>query len=501
MKTAFFLLAILAFAASETFVAPGTQAYLNDNNVLQYALTLEHLENAFYTQGLAIFSNDNFTAAGYNSTVRDLIVLIGQHESTHVSAITGLLGNRGATAVLPCSYYNFNFTSLASFLSTAQALEAAGVSAYDGAIASLTQTDLVAIAASVATVEARHSAFINRVVGASSPFGNYTDLAVPQSLIAALAAGFFPTNCTQFGSLAAIVPADNFRNVSAFNQTVFNQTAAFLNDNNVLQYALSLEHLENAFYATALSNISQAFFTGFGVSAIDYSYIQIIAAQEAAHVAYLSAALGSRSAVPVVPCNYTFTFANSPIGLAQFMTSAIALESIGTSAYLGAAGFLTSETLLTVAASIATVEARHTSYLRYLFGNLTNNAGGYIPFPNATDSSLAPATVLAQASAFIVDTTTCITYGIPVSANLFRPNVTVATSSSTSASGSSSSSASGSVSATSSRTTSASGSSGSRTSSVSGSFTVVSTTTAARSPAETLIVSMGVVIAALALAF
>ena len=61
------------------------------------------------------------------------------------------------------------------------------------------------------------------------------------------------------------------------------------------------------------------------------------------------------------------------------------LENVGVSAYDGALAFLTSAQLQTTGATIATVEARHASYL-----NLLNNM---IPFPNAFDMPEAIATV------------------------------------------------------------------------------------------------------------
>jgi hypothetical protein len=109
---------------------------VNDNNVLQYALTLENLEAAFYTQGLGMFAESNFTAAGFSSTTHDFLVIINQHERAHVAALRGLLMARGVVPVDACSY-NFPYNSVATFLGVARILEETGVKAYDGAIQSL----------------------------------------------------------------------------------------------------------------------------------------------------------------------------------------------------------------------------------------------------------------------------------------------------------------------------------------------------------------------------
>lgn len=56
--------------------------------VLQYALTLEHLENTFYSQALSQYDANAFTSAGFDSSVRDRIATIGSHESSHVEFCT-----------------------------------------------------------------------------------------------------------------------------------------------------------------------------------------------------------------------------------------------------------------------------------------------------------------------------------------------------------------------------------------------------------------------------
>lgn len=54
-------------------------------SVLQYALTLEHLENTFYAEGLSKYNEKAFTDAGIDSSVRQRISEIGGHEKSHVS--------------------------------------------------------------------------------------------------------------------------------------------------------------------------------------------------------------------------------------------------------------------------------------------------------------------------------------------------------------------------------------------------------------------------------
>ena len=72
-----------------------------DISVLTFALTLEHLENAFYTQGLAKYSESDFQKDGLPAWVRGRFVQIAEHESEHVKYLTQALGD---LAPQPCEY-------------------------------------------------------------------------------------------------------------------------------------------------------------------------------------------------------------------------------------------------------------------------------------------------------------------------------------------------------------------------------------------------------------
>ena len=69
------------------------------------------------------------------------------------------------------------------------------------------------------------------------------------------------------------------------------------------------------------------------------------------------------------------------------------IESVGVSAYLGGAALVSDPVLLTSAASILTVEARHQTIL-----NILSSVGTAIP--SAFDFALTPSEVLALASPF-----------------------------------------------------------------------------------------------------
>ncbi|KAL8287020.1 hypothetical protein RQP46_004026 [Phenoliferia psychrophenolica] len=158
-------------------------------------------------------------------------------------------------------------------------------------------------------------------------------------------------------------------------------------DATVLNFALTLEHLEAAFYNQALTKYSAADFDKAGYTGA-YPLLQSISNDEAAHVAFLTTALTAAGATPVSACNYTFPYTDIPsfLGLSQV------LEGVGTSAYLGAAGSINTTAYLTAAASILTVEARHNAFIRYL--------NGYSPFPGPEDTPESAAAVVTMATPF-----------------------------------------------------------------------------------------------------
>lgn len=129
----------------------------NDTQILQYALTLEHLEASFYNQSLSKLSSADFEAAGYNASVRNQIYSIGRDEAAHVELLTTALGEN---AVPACTYNFSSVTDVASFLTTARVLEGVGTSAYLGAAKNISNSTYLETAGSILTVEGRHASYL-----------------------------------------------------------------------------------------------------------------------------------------------------------------------------------------------------------------------------------------------------------------------------------------------------------------------------------------------------
>lgn len=138
---------------------------------------------------------------------------------------------------------------------------------------------------------------------------------------------------------------------------------------DVLNFALTLEYLENEYYKTGLaaSNL---------IPAGDRSIFTTIQAHEQAHVDFLVQALGA-SAVAKPTFDFTAGGAFAPFAdYAQFKLLAQAFEDTGVRAYKGqAANLMSNDDILEAALSIHSVEARHAARVRRL-----NGFQGWIPF-------------------------------------------------------------------------------------------------------------------------
>lgn len=151
-----------------TFGALAQNAYANGgsgaspqaiSDVLNYALTLELLEDAFYKQALS----SGIIPGGDAAIFRQ----ISKHETAHVTLLSGL----GATALDLGGTITFTkvfadvFTNYETLKIVAQTLEDTGVRAYKGRAIELQNTDTLTVALQIHSVEARHAAMIRRLRG------------------------------------------------------------------------------------------------------------------------------------------------------------------------------------------------------------------------------------------------------------------------------------------------------------------------------------------------
>ena len=181
-------------------------------------------------------------------------------------------------------------------------------------------------------------------------------------------------NLLKFGQKALTAAAVPTLFATTANQAFAQTTAPSQAAINALNFALTLEYLEDEYYRLALNTANL-------IPATDRTVIAQISKHEAAHVALLKGALGT-----LAVAKPTFKFGDSFTTYAKFLGLAQALEDTGVRAYKGQAGALINDkAILQTALQIHSVEARHASQIRRL-----NGAKGWI-----TTTDVAPAPVYA----------------------------------------------------------------------------------------------------------
>lgn len=169
----------------------------NDLHIIS-ALTLEHLEATFYQQALVQFPDA--ASLGLQGSQLDDMHQIAATESQHVSTLQSALAQAGVAPVQPCEYdFSAALASPAALLATAAVLENVGVSAYLGAAAIVSDVQILSVAGSILTIEARHQTAI-RVFSSTAAIPQAFDAALGLRSVFSLAAPFI-TSCPEGSAL------------------------------------------------------------------------------------------------------------------------------------------------------------------------------------------------------------------------------------------------------------------------------------------------------------
>ncbi|PSQ97365.1 MAG: hypothetical protein BRD55_03575 [Bacteroidetes bacterium SW_9_63_38] len=132
--------------------------------ILNFALTLEFLEDSYYRQGL---NASNLIP----SEARPIYEQVSKHEDAHVTLLTSTIEDLGGD---PVSFTDddFDFTAGGNFdpfndypifLLLSQAFEDTGVRAYKGQAPNIAGNELLTPALQIHSVEARHAAEVRRL--------------------------------------------------------------------------------------------------------------------------------------------------------------------------------------------------------------------------------------------------------------------------------------------------------------------------------------------------
>lgn len=129
-----------------------------DVGILNYALTLEYLETAFYAD---VVKSGLFKGADLE-TIRKF----GQEEAEHVQALTQAVRQLGGKPA-PEPKAEFPLKNAKSVLELAGTVENLGAAAYLGQAANIQSPEVLASALAIHSVEGRHAAVLNTLLGES----------------------------------------------------------------------------------------------------------------------------------------------------------------------------------------------------------------------------------------------------------------------------------------------------------------------------------------------
>jgi rubrerythrin len=185
-------------AASAADVTKTTDDNTSDLKIVNYALTLEYLEATFYQEVLD-------SGVIKDKKIGDLAKSIHEHEQQHVDALTAAAKSLGGTpAAKPkTKFQDVIDKGATNILRTAATVENLGAAAYLGQAGNIRSREILAAALSIHSVEARHAAALNELVGRGfgdgksalegslpdGPFGKPMDMAAVLKAVKPFIAG------------------------------------------------------------------------------------------------------------------------------------------------------------------------------------------------------------------------------------------------------------------------------------------------------------------------
>jgi Ferritin-like domain len=158
---------VSAFAIPALVATTINKAYATTQgaiDVLNYALTLEYLENEFYIAG-------NNASGLIPAAAKPIFTQIGKHETQHVAFLLAALGTKAVAKPKFDFTYKGAFADVLSnyktFAIVSHALEDTGVRAYKGQAGNLMTAEdrpLLEYALQIHSVEARHASVVRRLL-------------------------------------------------------------------------------------------------------------------------------------------------------------------------------------------------------------------------------------------------------------------------------------------------------------------------------------------------
>lgn len=181
--------------------------FKDDLDILNYALTLEHLESTMYQQIVA--------SGKLTGDEQQYATDFGKHEAAHVTALTQTIQKLGGTPVAAQAKYNFpafdTRDNIVKFLVT---IEDLGAGAYLGAAGEIKNPDVLTAGVQIMNIEGEHASVWRRqnkvtpVAGAfASPVARADVLKAAAPILGASGgATTAPTTGTASGTTTTVMP-------------------------------------------------------------------------------------------------------------------------------------------------------------------------------------------------------------------------------------------------------------------------------------------------------
>lgn len=168
----------MALGAQQAF---GQSLPQDIKDVLNFALTLEHIEDYFYRSGLEA---EGLIPHEYVDIFRH----IGLHEAEHVALLESVLGAdavaRPDIDATAGGKYGDVLTNFDTYLTLSQTFEDLGVAAYKGQAGNLIgNDDILQTALQIHSVEARHAAIVRKIGGKKSWDGAFDEPMSKQDVL------------------------------------------------------------------------------------------------------------------------------------------------------------------------------------------------------------------------------------------------------------------------------------------------------------------------------
>ncbi len=164
-------------------------------------------------------------------------------------------------------------------------------------------------------------------------------------------------------------------------------STATTGDVAILNYALTLEYLEEAFYSDVQSNNI--------LKGRMATFAEVAGRDEAQHRKFLVKALGSKAVKKP-----SFDFGSATQSTGAFAKTAVVLEDTGVSAYAGQGPRIKDKKILAAALSVHSVEARHAAWIRTLV-NASGRQGSPAPAPFDPSRNMTQVLAIVKSTNFI----------------------------------------------------------------------------------------------------